>query len=195
MNDKDKSLIKIISILGSPNPKGNTASILNEIERPFLEEGLKLSRYCLSEYNINYCMGCKLCYNDNNGCVQDDDAFLIMKELFTSDIVIVSSPSYWGDVTGQLKVFIDRCTPYGNTNKTIGATKSAKGVAFAVRAGQNKEENKKLVATIEHFLGHLSIPLLSSFTVEGVDSAEDLVNNPDILKRAYEFGKTLVTYL
>ena len=99
-------------------------------------------------------------------------------------------------MTGQMKVFIDRCTPYCNARHTDNISRAMiKGVAVAVRAGRNREENENLVHTFEHFLGHLNIPLISNFTVEGVDTAEDLKNKPEILKSAYDFGKNLFILL
>lgn len=45
---------------------------------------------------------------------------------------------------------------------------------------------------MEHFFGHLDIPLLSSFTVEGIDKLNDLDNKPEILKKSYDFGKSII---
>lgn len=36
------------------------------------------------------------------------------------NIVISVSPSYWADIPGQFKVFIDRCTPWCNTHEPHG---------------------------------------------------------------------------
>ena len=117
-------------------------------------------------------------------------------DLSRSNLVIVASPSYWGDVTGQLKVLIDRCTPYCNTRHLDFLKQSMiKGIAVAVRAGRNKEENENLVGTIEHFLDHLNIPLITKFTVEGIDTAEDLENKPEILTDACDFGKNILMLL
>ncbi|MPN52403.1 hypothetical protein SDC9_200064 [bioreactor metagenome] len=52
-----------------------------------------------------------------------------------------------------------------------------------------------LVHTIEHFLGHLDIPLTSYFTVEGIDSEKELLHRPDILADAYSFGEKLFRLL
>lgn len=52
-----------------------------------------------------------------------------------------------------------------------------------------------LVHTIEHFLGHLDIPLISSFTVEGIDSESDLLQRPQVLADAYAFGENLCRLL
>ena len=185
--------MKAVCILGSPKPKGNTAAILDEIERPLKEHGIDVIRYCFGECKINYCLGCKSCFGGEGQCIQNDDVQKIMNDLLNSNLVIAASPSYWGDVTGQMKVFIDRCTPYCNVKHTDSFSKlKTKGVAVAVRAGKNKKENENLVDTIEHFLGHLNIPLISNFTVEGVDTAEDLKNKPEILRTAYEFGKSII---
>ena len=184
--------MKVTSILGSPKPDGNTSTILHEIERPFKEQGAEVVRYCLGQLNINYCTGCAVCF-ETGECAQNDDVQMVINDLVESDFVIVASPSYWGDVTGQMKVFIDRCTPYCNARHTDRIlTSGTKGIAVAVRSGRKREENENLINTFEHFLGHLSIPLVANFMVEEVDTAEDLKNKPELLKAAHDFGKGIL---
>jgi len=183
--------LKAVCILGSPKANGSTAAVAAEILRGLEDRGFQTALIRLSECNIGYCRGCKACYQTGT-CVQQDDAAQIVGETLGADLVIVASPSYWGDVTGQLKVFIDRCTPFCNQNAAkLPVQTAAKGAAVAVRAGQNKQENLHLVHTIEHFLGHLEIPLIDSFTVEGVDTVGDLVKRPQVMTDAYAFGETL----
>ena len=188
--------MKVVCVLGSPRVNGNTAAILDWIECPLTEGGAEVVRYCLGECDIKYCVGCKVCYGTEGECVHSDDVSKIVGDMETADLIIIASPSYWGDVTGQMKVFIDRCTPYGNLNHTQSFTKkTVKGVAVVVRAGKNKKENENLVDTIEHFLGHLNIPLELSFTVEGVDTKEDLQNRSELPAIAHEFGKSVLALL
>jgi len=178
-------------ISGSPRENGNTLKVLHEIQRGLYDKGFNARLYVLSELDIKYCKGDKSCYQSGL-CVHDDDVCEIVKEIFDSQLVIIASPSYWGDVTAQMKTFIDRCTPYCNDNPARKkATASPKGIAVAVRAGNNRKENENLVHTIGHFLGHLDIPLISSFTVEGIDTAGDLEKRPEVLQEAYTFGYNL----
>ena len=184
--------MKAVCILGSPRSNGNTATILKEITNTLSGNGIDVRNYNLGEMKINYCVGCRTCETTGN-CIQNDDMYRIIADIYESDIVIMASPSYWGDVTGQMKVFIDRCTPYGNTNPhrlpvPVGKT----GVAVVIRAGQNKKENETLISTIEHFLGHLDIPLKYKFTAEGISTEQDLKNNPAILENAAVLGKQIV---
>ncbi len=183
--------MKAVCILGSPKPNGNTATILKEIFRAFEEQGIQTAMHCLSEETIHYCTGCKSCAVDGK-CIHNDDVQKIICEILQSQIVILASPSYWGDITGQMKVFIDRCTPYCNTNPaSLFKAANLKGIAVAVRAGPNRAENENLIHTFEHFLGHLDIPLVASFTAEGIDTPQDLNHKPEILKMAYDFAKSL----
>jgi len=184
--------MKAVCILGSPRSDGSTATILEKITDIFKERGIEVTRYDLGKANIGYCLGCMTCANDEK-CVQRDDMDIISSCIVESDIVMIASPSYWGDVTGQMKVFIDRCTPFCNTNpdrKMISKGKT--GVAVVVRAGQNVKENEDLLATIEHFLGHLEIPLKHRFHVEGISTVRDLESRPDVLERAITFGREIV---
>ena len=187
--------MKAVCIMGSPKTKGSTATIVSEIIRALESNAVQTILYQLGELDIGYCCGCKSC--DITGkCVQTDDVHKIIHDVFEAQLVIVASPSYWGDVTGQLKVFIDRCTPYCNTNSArVSISSLTKGVAIAIRAGGNNQENMSLVHTIEHFLGHLDIPLISHFTVEGVNSENDLLHRPNILTDAFAFGENLFRLL
>jgi len=184
--------MKAILISGSPRKNGNTVAIISEIERGLKDQGFETKQLILHELDINYCVGCKSCYK-TGACVHNDDVAFVVQEIFEAQLVIVASPSYWGNVTAQLKTFIDRCTPYCDTNSERKLIlEKTKGAAVAVRAGGRKEENENLVNTIEHFLGHLEIPLVSSFTVERIDTIEDLEKRPEVLEEAYLFGNTIV---
>lgn len=183
--------MKVTCLIGSPRRDGSTATIAREVCRALSDNGVRLTEYTLSSHDVKYCIGCKTC-EQNGTCIQDDDVRPIIESFFASNLVIVASPSYWGDITGQLKAFIDRCTPYGNTNpaRRLSAVDTV-GAAIAVRAGQNPAENAKLVGTIEHFLGHLDIPMIDRFTVEGINTKKDLEIRPSILKEAYQLGQSL----
>lgn len=187
--------MKAVILSGSPNPNGSTSAVTAEISRALNAHNFETRSYHLHDMDIAYCRGCKSCERTGS-CVQPDDTQKIIEDILASQLVIVASPAYWGDITGQMKVFIDRCTPYSNTNPARPAiASSAKGAAIAVRAGSNRDENMNLVHTIEHFLGHLGIPLVSYFTVESISSKQDLLQRPDVLTDAYDFGKHLCGYL
>jgi multimeric flavodoxin WrbA len=153
-----------------------------------VERGVDVARYGLGALDINYCRGCHTC-EESGRCVQRDDVDLLVRELFAADVVVVASPSYWGDVTGQLKVFIERCTPLCNARTGETAVPPGKvGVAVAVRAGSGVAENRHIVDTIAHFFGHLGIELVESYTLERVEHPADLEDRADEMQAVYELG-------
>jgi multimeric flavodoxin WrbA len=92
-------------------------------------------------------------------------------------------------VTGQLKVFIDRCNPLCNAKTGETEVPPGKvGVAVAIRAGQSVTESQHIVDTIAHFYGHLGIEFVARYTLEGVEQPADLRQRPEKLREAYELG-------
>lgn len=182
--------MKAVGIVGSPRPHGSTMLLAQEALRALADRGAQTQLFQISALSVGYCTGCKAC-EATGWCVQADDVARVVAAMRGADLVLVASPSYWGDITGQLKVFIDRCTPFGNTNPARAATFSARGAAIAVRAGSKREESLRVVGTIAHFLGHLDIPLAGHFTAEGIATEADLRARPEVLAGAYALGEAL----
>lgn len=183
--------MKALCIIGSPKTNGSTARLVDRVIEGMESLKIKVSRYFLDEMNINYCKGCEKCEVDRK-CVQSDDMNLLIDEIYESDIVLLASPSYWGDVTGQMKTFIDRSLPVCNakTGKTpVPAGKV--GVAVAVRAGNSREENQHIVDTFNHYFGHLEIQPIAVLTAEDIRSITDIENDQTKLEEAYNLGRKL----
>jgi multimeric flavodoxin WrbA len=184
--------MKAICIIGSPNENGNTAFIVDKIIQGMSANNIDIKRYVLGSMNINYCKGCKSCY-ETRRCVQQDDMELILKEMSESDVVLIASPSYWGNVTGQLKVFFDRCTPWCDT--LDGGTTMPKGkigISIAIRAGQSEKENQHIIHEIAHYFSHLGIRPVKSLTIEGILHKADFEVNPKKLHDAHDLGLSVI---
>jgi multimeric flavodoxin WrbA len=187
--------MKAVCIIGSPKEHGNTALVVDKIIDGMSEAGIEIARFVLGSMNINFCKGCKSCYQTRK-CIQRDDVDIIVDAIFASDIVLVASPSYWGDVTGHLKVLIDRFLPLCNTiDNSTPVPPGKTGVAVAIRAGNSKGENQHLVDTIEHFFGHMEIKPFDCFSIEGVLNASDFNNKTQELDQAYKLGLKIAKYV
>lgn len=139
-----------------PVRTGATAEIVKIVSEQ-LSNKYSVRSICIDDYKFGFCRGCRRCHVTAK-CVQHDDIDLIMSEYEWADIVISVAPSYWADVPGQFKAFIDRCTPWCNTHEphaTIG--KGKKGYSIALRTGPSMRECDRIIGSIEHFYGHLEI--------------------------------------
>ena len=107
-------MLKVLGIVGSPHNHGNTAFLVeNSLDVIDREDDFEVELITLGDKNINYCIGCDACKKTNE-CVIDDDMRKLTAKVRDADALIVGSPVYFGDMTGQLKTFIDRLRPLRN---------------------------------------------------------------------------------
>lgn len=100
--------MKIMILNGSNRKNGATAAILNEMY-------LYLERYPdteveiihVSDLALKYCIGCCKCY-ETGKCIYQDDIEKLSLKIETVDGVIFGTPTYAGNVSGQMKTIIDR---------------------------------------------------------------------------------------
>ena len=167
--------MKALIINCSPVRNGATAEIVNIINS---ELG---SRYdtkciCIDDYSFAFCRGCRACHKTAE-CVMPDAPVIkkIMHEFDEADIIVSVAPSYWADIPGQYKSFIDRCTPWCNTHEPHASIKSGKkGYAVALRTGPNMPECERLIGSIEHFYGHLEIECAGHLGLTSVENKADV---------------------
>ncbi|WOO87430.1 flavodoxin family protein [Mollicutes bacterium LVI A0039] len=170
--------MKLTVIIGSARNNGSSSYLADTIIDGWcLDNANTFEKYQISDLNINYCVGCKTCYKTGK-CYQNDDVLMIINSILAADYVVMISPSYWAGVPAQLKTFIDRSTPYGDTNLArINKNSNAKGISIALRAGTRNEENQLILDSIEHYFGHLGISVVKSYSLTRTDSLGDLINN------------------
>lgn len=106
MNNK-----KMLAILGSPRKNGNAAKMLDVAVQIGKKSGYDVDVINLYEKNISYCNGCMKCINEGV-CIINDDIQEIVKKLKECDLVVISCPVYFANVTAPVKNMFDRlrCT-------------------------------------------------------------------------------------
>ena len=155
----------------SPVRDGATAEIAGIIAGQ-LSTRAAVRSVCIDDYRFDFCRGCRSCHQ-TAACVMRDDVEALMREFERADIVVCVSPSYWADVPGQFKAFIDRCTPWCNTHEPHAAlSPGKKGYAVALRTGPGMKECERIIGTIEHFYGHLEISCRGHLGLCGVEYRE-----------------------
>lgn len=92
-----------------------------------------------------------------------------------ADRIVCVSPSFWADVPGQFKAFIDRCTPWCNTHEPHARLSAGKkGYAIALRTGPNMQECHRIIGSIEHFYGHMEITPSGNLGLCSIEHKEDV---------------------
>ena len=93
----------------SPVKNGATAEIAR-LAAEELSSRYAVKSVCIDDYDFAFCKGCRRCH-ETAECVQRDDIPRMIGEFEKAEVIVAVSPSYWADIPGQFKAFIDRCTP------------------------------------------------------------------------------------
>jgi multimeric flavodoxin WrbA len=104
--------MKITCILGSPRVKGNSATIVQRFLDTSEALGAQTETFLLNKLSYRGCQACYACKTKLDRCILKDDLSPVLEAVREADVLVIATPTYYGDVTGQLKCFIDRTYSY-----------------------------------------------------------------------------------
>ena len=104
--------MKAVVILGSRNPKGQTADAVNSIVNGMQEENISVEKFFLPAVNLELCRQCEdsgwgICRSEGK-CIINDDFEMLVSKIKGSDITIFATPVYFSDLSESIKSFLDR---------------------------------------------------------------------------------------
>lgn len=173
--------MKILVVNCSPVRNGATAEIVNLISS-YVKEDNEVRSVCIDDFTIKFCKGCRLCHTTTE-CFQKDDTIKLIEQYEWADKIVSVSPSYWADIPGQFKVFIDRCTPWCNTHEPHATIPNGKkGYVIALRTGPSMPECERIIGSVEHFYGHLEIQSCGSIGLCSVEYKEAVADRVEEIK-------------
>lgn len=119
--------MKAIAINGSPRAGGNTEIMLKKVLEPLEAAGWRTEYLRIGGKALRGCTACMKCLELKNGrCVIDsDDLNRYLEKMYDADAIVLGSPTYFADVTAELKALIDRA----------GFVALANGGAFSGKIG------------------------------------------------------------
>lgn len=150
--------MKVVGFNGSPHKKGNTAILMNYLFNELQQEGIETEMVHLAGKELHGCRACYKCFSKKDGRCAFDNDFLntCMEKMIEADGIILGSPTYFTDVTAEMKALIDRCGLVAKANDDFLKRKVGAGVVAVRRAGSTH-----VFDTINHFF------LISSMIVPG----------------------------
>ncbi len=124
--------MKVLAVNGSPRPDGNTAFLLRTVLQEAARAGMETELVQLGTGRFSGCRACMACRKlQNNHCIVNDDGMNeIIEKMFAADAIVLGSPTYFADVTSNMKALMDRA---GYVNFSNGRPLTRKiGAAVAV---------------------------------------------------------------
>ena len=183
--------MKILGVEGSSRKNGNTEKLVKTILESASENGAQTIFYKLTEMNISLCLGCFNC-RETGICVTDDAMQFLLEEIQVSDIIILGSPVYMWQVSGQTKVFMDRLVPFIKPDFTTRL--KGKKRLFMVFTQGNPDKNifKPYFEYLENLFSFLHYDVRGTIVVPGTRDKDDILQQADVLAKAREIGKNLL---
>jgi len=129
--------MKVVAFNGSPRKDGNTFGLINHVFKALQEEGIETESVQLGGNLVHGCIACSRCFSNKNGrCVQDDDMVNgCIEKMRQADGMILASPTYFADITSELKALIDRAGFVGKANGNFFRRKVGAAIVVARRGG------------------------------------------------------------
>jgi multimeric flavodoxin WrbA len=130
-------LMKVLAINGSPRKNGNTEFLINTVFEELHKEGIETDLVQLGGNSVRGCLACGRCFENKNGrCVIETDMInKVIEKMFAADGIIIASPTYFANVTSEIKALIDRAGYVGIANDRAFRRKVGAAVVAVRRAG------------------------------------------------------------
>lgn len=129
--------MNVIGFNGSARKDGNTSILIRKVFDALEAEGIGTRLVNLGPQSVGGCLACMKCFENQDGhCVQKKDALNdYLDEMREADGIILGSPVYFAQISGQIKCFMDRSGMVARANGNLFRRKVGAAVVAARRAG------------------------------------------------------------
>jgi multimeric flavodoxin WrbA len=149
--------MKVVAFNGSARKNGNTAILVNHVFRELEKEGIATEMIQLAGKKIHGCIACYKCFeNKDQRCsVTHDVLNSCIEKMIEADGIILASPTYFANISTELKALIDRSGLTGMANGGMFKRKVGAAVVAVRRCGSIHAFN-----AINHFffIGQMIVP-------------------------------------
>jgi multimeric flavodoxin WrbA len=128
--------MKVVAFNASPRKDGNTSRLIREVQKELEAQGIEVETVHLKG-PIQGCIACYKCFEKKDGkCALDKDIINgCIEKMAEADGIILGSPTYFSDLTPELKALIDRSGLVAKANGDMFKQKIGAAVVAVRRAG------------------------------------------------------------
>jgi len=190
--------MKILSILGSPQKKGNTAKVLGWVEDELRAMGHDVERIDMADHKVAGCKACYKCYQhpDKYYCSQNDDAKPIFKKAMKADAIILSSPLFCWEFASTITPLMERAIGLVKFTKDGGRKSYIEGKSFGMVmtcAGPLKNNADLAPKVFKRLTNHVGAVDAGMLIIPGCTEPKDM--GDDTRKKAAKFARSLVKHI
>ncbi len=182
---------RVIGINGSPREGGNTEILLESFLEGAESIGVPTEKVVLNKLDFVPCQECEN-LGSNEICVIQDDLQDLFRCIEDSDVVVLASPVFFGSLSAQTKMMIDRFQCHWRLREILKLDmpkKTRRGVFLSVEASQRDDFLDNAKSIVKNFFATIDARYAGEVFCKGVDSKGAVLNSPEVLSRAKDLGR------
>ncbi len=189
--------MKLTCVLGSPRFDGNSAVLAKHFLNTASKYGVTGKTYFLNTLNYKGCQGCMTCKSQSEKCALQDDLSEVLEEIRSTDILLIASSVYFGDVTSQTKGLIDRFYSYYTPDyffspKPSRLNPGKKMVMMLTQANPDESQFNDIFPRYDKLLGVYGFDDNHIIRACGVFSAGDVTKHQEIFQNIEKTVKKIL---
>ncbi len=193
---------RIVGLLGSPLPHGNTAKLLDSALKGAQDAGCDVERIEVANLAFRPCREIFYC-REHEACAMKDDMVRMYEKFRELDSLIVATPVMTMGIPGALKSFMDRfqvfyMAKYMRGKPMVSKEKAAlrRGLYLGISGMDVPYVFDGAKMTMKAFFSIIDVEYWGELLINDMDTIHDLSRRPELLEAAYrkgyEMGRLLV---
>ncbi len=187
--------MKMLVVLGSPRKGGNGETLARKVADAVEQGGGTVEYIRLNDLNLRPCQGCGGCDKTGN-CVVKDDMTAIFQTVDDADRILLVSPVYFYGLSAQCKIFGDRFQSRWARKYLLKERfregEGRKGYLLSTAATKGPKIFDCSVLTTRYIYDAMDVEYGGELLVRGVDKRKAVLEVPDEMARAEQFGRDIV---
>ena len=172
--------MNILILNGSPRPNGNTAAMVKAYAEGAVEAGHTVHVVDVCKKKISGCLACEYCHTKGDGkCVQQDDMQEVYPLLEDAEMLVLASPIYYHNFSGQLQCAINRIY-------ALDKPKKLRKAALIMSSGSDLVYSGSIFEYQNSFLQYLNLQDCGMFAAYGENNKSE-----ELLNRLKDAGRNL----
>lgn len=176
----------VVDLLLNPSIIEEAKKEMQACEKGAREAGHDVTSISLKGKEIQFCIGCLSCLK-TGACIIKDDVPEIMEQVRNAEVLVLATPIYYFEMSGQMKTLLDCLNPLYESDY---AFRDVYMLATAAEAEPTTFD--KVYSGLEGWVDCFEKASLKGVVAgKGISESKEALEHPDVLKEAYELGKNL----
>lgn len=187
--------MKVLGISGSPRIGGNTDILLTRALEGARSRGGEIEKVILNELRFSPCQECEN-VSDDEACIVQDDMQMVYRKIKASDVLILASPVFFGSLSAQTKMMIDRFQCIWRSKyilKKDTGFKKIKGVFISIEGSSRKDFFNNAKSIVKNLFAVINVDYKEELFCSNIDEKLAILKHPDCLKKAFELGQKIAS--